>query len=200
MQHSYPQSLQNLINRLAKLPGVGPKSAQRLAFFLLKTKEEDALALAEAIEAARENVQPCTICGYFSDTPICRICSDSTRDASLLCVVEEARDVVSLEKTRSFNGYYHVLGGAISPMEGIGPEKLNVASLLERLNKGEIKEVVMATNPNVEGEATSLYLARLIRPLGIKVTRIAHGVPVGGDLEYTDEATLSFAFLGRKEI
>ena len=200
MQQSYPQSLQNLINRLAKLPGIGPKSAQRLAFFLLKTKEEDALLLAEAITNAKQNVRPCIKCGYFSDTPVCSICSDTTRDPSLLCVVEEARDVVSLEKTHSFHGYYLVLGGAISPMDGIGPEKLNIPLLMEKLKEGQIKEVIMATNPNVEGEATSLYLAKLIRPFGIKVTRIAHGVPVGGDLEYADEATLSCAFLGRKEI
>lgn len=200
MQQAYPKSLQNLISCLSRLPGIGPKSAQRLAFFLLKTKEEDALALASAIETAREKVHPCPKCGYFADTPECSICADPTRDEELLCVVEEARDVVSLEKTRSYHGRYLVLGGAISPMEGIGPERLNIPLLMQILREGKVKEVIMATNPNVEGEATSLYLARLIRPLGIKVTRIAHGIPVGGDLEYTDEATLSFAFLGRKEI
>ena len=200
MRYFYPQSLSNLIQQLAKLPGVGPKTAQRLAFHILHVPVKEANALAEAIIEAREKIGYCEICGNFSDEKICELCQDNDRDRSTICVVEQARDVVSMERSRSFDGCYHVLHGAISPMEGIGPDKLNIASLLLRLRKGSVKEVVMATNPNVEGEATALYLAKQIKPLGIKVSRIAHGLPVGGDLEYADEATLSMALFGRKEI
>ncbi|MCL2677535.1 MAG: recombination mediator RecR [Clostridiales bacterium] len=200
MQYLFPPSLTNLINQLVRLPGIGPKSAQRLAFHLLRAKEEDAGGLARAILEARSKVRRCSVCGNLSDGETCAVCADESRDAELLCVVEEARDVISMERMRGFGGYYHVLHGAISPMEGIGPERLTIGPLMERLKEGRVKEVVMATNPNVEGETTSLYLAKLIKPLGVRVTRIAHGVPVGGDLEYADEATLAFAFSGRKEI
>ncbi|MEG1501608.1 MAG: recombination mediator RecR [Clostridiales bacterium] len=200
MQYSYPDSLANLIQQLTHLPGIGPKSAQRLAFHILHTKEDDAMNLAKAIVFARKNVHPCRICGNLTDDEICSLCKDANRDESLICVVEQPRDVISMERSHSYNGLYHVLHGALSPMEGIGPQQLNFQSLLGRLEKGKVKEVVMATNPNVEGETTALYLARRIKPLGIKVTRIAHGIPVGGDLEYADEATLAQALYGRKEI
>ncbi|MCL2816807.1 MAG: recombination mediator RecR [Clostridiales bacterium] len=200
MQYLFPQSLANLINQLVKLPGIGPKSAQRLAFHLLRAKDADAEGLAHAILQARNKVRRCSVCGNLSDEEVCAVCADKSRDERLLCVVEEARDVISLERMRGFSGYYHVLHGAISPMDGVGPERLAIEPLIQRLKEGRVREVVMATNPNVEGETTSLYLARLIKPLGIRVTRIAHGVPVGGDLEYADEATLALAFSGRKEI
>lgn len=200
MQYHYPDSLANLIQQLTYLPGVGPKTAQRLAFHLLNTRKEEALALARAIETTLAKVHRCPICGNLTDDDPCLLCRDTRRDKSLLCVVEQPRDILSMERSHSYQGLYHVLHGAISPMDGIGPEQLNMASLLKRLEKGEIKEVIMATNPNVEGETTALYLARRIKPLGIRVTRIAHGVPVGGDLEYADEATLAQALYGRKDI
>ena len=200
MQYNYPESLANLIQQLGFLPGIGPKTAQRLAFHLLYTKEQEALGLAKAIANARARVHKCPLCGNLTDENICGICQEERRDLSIICVVEQPRDVVSMERTHSYQGLYHVLHGAISPMDGIGAEELNVASLLKRLEGGKIKEVIMATNPNVEGETTALYLARRIKPLQIKVTRIAHGVPVGGDLEYADEATLAQALHGRKEI
>ncbi|MGI5891906.1 MAG: recombination mediator RecR [Bacillota bacterium] len=200
MQYYFPESLNNLIQQLAKLPGIGPKSAQRLAFHLLNTDEEKAVDLAKSIVNARRKIGVCSRCGNLSDGEICAICKDSSREKNVLCVVEQAKDIISIERSHSFHGYYHVLQGAISPMEGIGPDKLNIDSLLARLNKGDIKEVVMATNPNVEGEATALYLAKRIKQLGITVTRLAHGVPVGGDLEYADEATLAQAFCGRRAL
>ena len=200
MQYYYPKSLTNLIQQLTKLPSIGPKSAQRLAFHLLKTKEEDAVALAHAILEARQKVRRCSVCGNLSDDVVCGICNDAMRDTAVLCVVEEARDIVAMERTRRFGGYYHVLHGAISPMDGVGPEKLTINQLMRRIEKGGVEEVVMATNPNLEGEATALYLARMIKPLGIRVTRMAHGLPVGSDLEYADEATLSQAFSGRQEL
>lgn len=200
MRYYYPDSISRLINELTKLPGIGPKTAQRLALHLLHAPEEDALGLSHAIVEAREKVSNCRICGNLTDEELCPICQDASRDSGLLCVVEQPRDIISMERTQSYNGLYHVLYGAISPMDGIGPDRLNIASLLERLASGKIKEVVMATNPNVEGEATALYIARQVKPMGIKITRIAHGVPVGGDLEYADEATLAQAFFGRKEL
>ncbi len=196
----YPPSVENLIMQLGKLPGVGPKTAQRLAFHLLNAPEEDALGLAEAIGDAREKVRRCAVCGNLSDTEVCPLCRDQSRDRSLLCVVEQPKDVMTLEKTREYRGLYHVLHGAISPMAGVGPKDLTIDLLMKRLAGGEIKEVIMTTNPNVEGEATALYLARQIKPYHIKVTRIARGVPVGGDLEYADEATLARALAGRKEL
>lgn len=200
MQYNYPESLANLIQQLSFLPGIGPKTAQRLAFHILRSREQEALGLARSIVNARNKVHQCPVCGNLTDEDVCSLCRDTRRDKTIICVVEQPRDVVSMERSHSYQGFYHVLHGAISPMDGIGSEDLNISSLLKRLEKGGVKEVIMATNPNVEGETTALYLARRIKPLGIKVTRIAHGVPVGGDLEYADEATLAQALHGRKEI
>jgi len=196
----YPESMENLIQQLTKLPGIGPKTAQRLAFHLLSTNEVDAFGLAQAIATVRKKVKRCAVCANLTDEEICPVCRDNNRDRQLLCVVEQPKDVLMMEKTREYRGLYHVLHGALSPMEGVGPNQLTVGLLLERLKQGEITEVVMVTNPNVEGEATALYLASQIKPMGIKVTRIAHGVPVGGDLEYADEATLAKAYAGRNEL
>ena len=195
----YPPSVQQLIEALTQLPGVGPKTGQRLAMHLLQTREEDALGLAQAIEQARSKVRRCRVCGNLTDEEYCPVCQDSTRDAKLLCVVEQPGDCIVVEKTGQFRGLYHVLHGALSPMEGIGPDDLNIASLLQRLqdSNSQVQEVIMACNTGVEGEATALYLARQIKPLNIKVSRLAYGVAVGGDLEYTDEATLSRALQGR---
>jgi recombination protein RecR len=196
----YAEPVTALINELKKLPGIGPKSAQRLAFYLLKISEEEAGKLSKAIKNVKETVHFCQICFNITDKDVCDYCRDPRRDDSIICVVEESRDVVAIEKTREFRGRYHVLQGAISPLEGIGPDDIRIKELLKRLNEGKIKEVVVATNPNVEGEATSMYIARLIKPLGIKATRIASGLPVGGDLEYADEVTLGRALEGRREI
>ena len=195
----YPPSVQQLIEALTKLPGVGPKTGKRLAMHLLQTREEDAMGLAQAIEQARSKVRRCRVCGNLTDEEYCPVCQDSTRDAKLLCVVEQPGDCIVVEKTGQFRGLYHVLHGALSPMEGIGPDDLNIASLLQRLqdSNSQVQEVIMACNTGVEGEATALYLARQIKPLNIKVSRLAYGVAVGGDLEYTDEATLSRALQGR---
>ncbi len=200
MAYQYPASLQKLINELSRLPGLGPKAAQRLAFYLMTAAEDSAGELAQALTEAKSSVHSCPVCGNFTDAELCSICTDRTRDASLLCIVESVADIISMERARSYNGVYHVLGGAISPMDGIGPERLNLKSLGERLRSGRIKEIIMATNPTVEGEATALYLAKKIKPLGIKISRIAHGMPVGGNLAYADEATLALAIDGRKEI
>ncbi|HHX50020.1 MAG TPA: recombination protein RecR [Clostridia bacterium] len=190
----------NLIAALNKLPGVGPKTAQRLAFHLLAVSREEAVNLAEAIVEAKDKVRHCSVCGDLTEEDPCFLCRNESRDRSILCVVESPKDVIALEKTREFKGLYHVLGGVISPMDGIGPEDLRIRELLHRLKQGDVKEVVIATNPNVEGEATSMYLAKLLEPLGVKTTRIAHGLPVGSELEYADEITLTRAFLGRREI
>lgn len=198
--YMYPPSIQRLVDSLAKLPGVGPKTAQRLAFHLLNTGEADAVGLSRAIVEAREKVKRCKICGNLTDDEICSVCKDDRRVQSTICVVEQPGDSIVMEKTGEYRGLYHVLHGALSPMEGIGPRELNIQSLLDRLQDGSVEEVVMATNTSVEGEATAMYLARLIKPLGIRVSRLAHGVPVGNDLEYTDEATLARAFIGRKEL
>lgn len=195
----YPQPMTKLIHHLAKLPGVGPKTAQRLAFHVLTLSEEEVGRLAEALLEARHRIGFCEICGHLTETSPCQICNDSKRQTASLCVVEEAKDVIAMEKTRVYKGRYHVLGGAISPLEGIGPEELRIRELLQRLKDGPYQEVIIATDPNVEGEATALYLGKLIRPLGIKVTRLARGLPVGGDLEYADEITLGKAFEGRTE-
>lgn len=194
------ESLTSLVEELSKLPGIGPKTAQRLAFHILKSPEKDANALAQAILDARNKIRYCSVCCNITETDPCYICSDKKRVDTTICVVEEARDVVALERTREFKGKYHVLQGAISPLEGIGPNDLRIKELISRLGSEEIKEVVLATNPNIEGEATAMYISRLIKPLGIKVSRIAHGLPVGGDLEYADEVTLSKAFEGRREL
>lgn len=193
----YPQPLSDLIVSFSRLPGVGPKTAGRLAFYLLQHSAE-ALELSEAITAALQNIKQCTVCGNYTETDPCKICSGERRDKSLLCVVEQPRDVVALEKTGEYRGLYHVLHGVLSPMEGIGPEQLNLSGLFQRLEG--ISEVVLAVNPSVEGEATALYLARLLKPLGVKVTRIAHGLPVGGDLEYADEVTIARALEGRRQL
>jgi len=196
----YPEPLARLINELEKLPGVGPKTAQRLAFHIMRAPREDAIRLSEAVAEVRDRVGYCERCFNFSDKPICDICSDPQRDQSVICVVEEARDVVAIEKTGEFRGLYHVLQGAISPIDNVGPEEIRVAELMERLRDGTVTEIVVATNPNVEGEATALYLARLIKPLDITITRIASGLPVGGDLEYADEVTLGRALSGRRRL
>lgn len=199
MKH-YARPLSNLIAELSKLPGIGGKTAQRLAFHILSQDDKDAFALAEAIREAKKNMKYCTICGNLTDVDPCSICADPSRDQSIICVVESPRDVSAMERIKEFQGLYHVLHGAISPMDGIGPEDINLKQLIVRLQHNDVREVILATNPNIEGEATAMYTARLIKPAGIKVTRIAHGVPVGGDLEYADEITLSKAMEGRREL
>lgn len=196
----YADAVAKLIEELAKLPGIGPKTAQRLAFHILRGSKENAFSLAKAIVNAKEKVGYCSVCCNLTDVNPCRICSNPGRDPSLICVVEDPRDVAAFERTKEFKGYYHVLHGAITPMEGIGPDQLRIKELLDRLHKEELKEVIIATNSSIEGEATAMYLAKLIKPLGIKVTRLAQGIPVGGDIEYADEVTLSRAFLGRREM
>lgn len=198
--HQYAKPMARLIEEFRKLPGIGPKTAQRLAFHILSIPENKAESLAKAIINAKQNIVYCSVCGNLTDTDPCKICSAANRDRSIICVVEDPRDVFAMEKTREYKGLYHILHGAISPMEGIGPDDIRIKELLERIRKEKIKEIILATNPNIEGEATAMYIARLIKPLGIKVTRIAHGIPVGGDLEYTDEVTLTKALEGRKEI
>lgn len=193
----YPQALSDLIISFSRLPGVGPKTAGRLAFYLLQ-HSDDAEQLARAINKALQEIRQCTVCGNYTEADPCKICAGERRDRSILCIVEQPRDVVALEKTREFKGIYHVLHGVLSPMEGIGPEQLNLAKLLKRLDS--VKEVIIAVNPSVEGEATALYIARILKPLGPKVTRIAHGLPVGGDLEYADEVTITRALEGRRQL
>src|SRR5690554_5284468 len=192
--------MNKLIAELSKLPGIGPKSAQRLAFHLFECSREEVLRLASAMVEAKEKLNFCRICGHLTEKTPCKICRDEARDHKLLCVVEEPRDVIALEKTREYRGLYHVLHGALSPLEGIGPEELTVSQLLERLQTGEINEVILACDPDMEGEATALYLAKIIKPLRIKVTRLARGLPIGGDLEYIDEVTLGKAIEGRQEL
>jgi recombination protein RecR len=196
----YAAAVQDLIDELGKLPGVGPKSAQRIAFHLLKLPVEDATRLATAITEAKARVSFCRRCFNVCEGEECDICADAGREPHLLCVVEEPRDVVAIEKTREFRGRYHVLQGAISPIEGVGPEQLRVKELVQRLEPEAITEVILCTNPNIEGEATAMYLARLLKPLGLRVTRIASGLPVGGDLEYADELTLGRALEGRRDV
>ena len=197
---SYAGPVQDLIDELGRLPGVGPKSAQRIAFHLLKLPKIDALRLATAIAEVKDKVTFCPRCFNIAEGAECSICTDSRRDSTVICVVEEPRDIVSVEKTGEFRGRYHVLQGAISPIEGIGPDQLKVRELLVRLDPEGVTEIILCTNPNLEGEATAMYLSRLIKPLGVKVTRIASGLPVGGDLEYADELTLGRALEGRREI
>jgi recombination protein RecR len=196
----YDGPVQSLIDELGRLPGIGPKSAQRIAYHLLKVDAEDARRLARAITEAKERVTWCRRCYNFAEGDLCTFCRDERRDAHLVCVVEEPRDIVAIERTGEFKGRYHVLQGAISPIEGIGPEQLRVKELLARVNEEGITEVILATNPNIEGEATAMYLARILKPLGLRVTRIASGLPVGGDLEYADEVTLGRALEGRREV
>jgi recombination protein RecR len=196
----YEGPVQTLIDELGRLPGVGPKSAQRIAFYLLKTDAADAKRLARAIEDAKDRVRWCTRCYNIAEGELCGFCRDERRDAHLICVVEEPRDIVAIERTGEFPGRYHVLQGAISPIEGVGPEQLRVKELLARIADEGVTEAILATNPNIEGEATAMYLARLLKPLGLRVTRIASGLPVGGDLEYADEVTLGRALEGRREV
>ena len=196
----YAKPLNKLIAELSKLPGIGGKTAQRLAFHILSLDEPEAKALADAITDAKASMRYCSVCGNLTDSDICSVCADTARDHSTICVVESPRDVSAMERVREYKGVYHVLNGAISPMDGIGPEDINLRSLIVRLQENDVKEVILATNHNIEGEATAMYIARLIKPAGIKVTRIAHGLPVGGDLEYADEVTLSKAMEGRREL
>ena len=194
----YEGIIQDLIDELGRLPGVGPKSAQRIAFHIIQSDRVDVTRLAEILKTVKERVKFCTTCGNISEEQLCRICKDPRRDNSSICVVEESKDVLAIEKTREFKGKYHVLGGAISPIDGIGPENLRIKELMTRLAQTQINEVIIATDPNLEGEATATYLTRLIKPLGVKVSRLASGLPVGGDLEYADEITLGRAFEGRR--
>jgi len=196
----YAAPIARLLEELERLPGIGPKSAQRLAYHILRGDSEAAERLADAIVEVKQSIRFCSRCFNFAETNLCDICADPQRDASAICVVEEPRDVVAIERTGEFRGTYHVLQGAISPIDGIGPEQLRVRELVDRVSGGEVTEVILATNPNVEGETTALYIARLLKPLSIKVTRIASGLPVGGDLEYADEVTLGRALEARREM
>ena len=194
----YEGAVQDLIDELGRLPGIGPKGAQRIAFHLLAAEPADVGRLAAALQRVKDEVKFCKTCGNVAEAEQCRICLDPRRDETVICVVEEPKDVVAIERTREFRGRYHVLGGAISPIEGIGPDDLRVRELLQRLQDGAITELILATDPNLEGEATATYLARLIKPMGLRVTRLASGLPVGGDLEYADEVTLGRALSGRR--
>lgn len=196
----YAKPLTKLINELSKLQGIGNKTAQRLAFNILSMEEKEALAIAQAIIDAKTNMRYCSVCGNLTDTDPCPICTDEKRDRSVICVVESPKEVAAMERIREFKGLYHVLHGSISPLEGIGPEDINLKSLIVRLQENDVHEIILATNPNIEGEATAMYIARLIKPSGIAVSRIAHGIPVGGDLEYADEVTLSKAMEGRRNL
>ncbi len=200
MANAYTPPVQSLIDELGRLPGIGPKSAQRIAFHLLKIPADDANRLAHAIREAKDKVRFCERCFNVSEDELCTFCTDDRRDSSIICVVEESRDIVSVERTGEFNGRYHVLLGAMSPLEGIGPEQLKIRELLTRLGPEGVEEVIVCTNPNTEGEVTAMYLARMLKPLGLKVTRLASGLPVGGDLEYADELTLGRALEGRRTI
>ena len=196
----YEGAVQDLIDELGRLPGVGPKSAQRIAFHLLAADPADVRRLTSALTEVKEKVRFCSVCGNVSEQEQCRVCRDPRRDLSVICVVEEPKDVVAIEKTREFRGRYHVLGGAISPIEGVGPDDLRVRELMVRLQDDTVTELILATDPNLEGEATATYLVRLVKPMGLKVTRLASGLPVGGDLEYADEVTLGRAFEGRRRV
>jgi recombination protein RecR len=196
----YAKPLARLVGELERLPGVGPKSAQRLAFYLLRLPREEAARLAEAILEVKDRIGACAVCYNFTDQPVCELCSNERRDRTVLCVVAEPRDLLAMERTGEFTGRYHVLGGVISPMEGVGPEMLRIRELVERLQPGEVKEIILATNPTVEGDTTAMYLARLVKPFGVRVTKIAFGLPIGGDLDYADQATLIQALEGRREL
>lgn len=196
----YSPSIEKLIEAFEKLPSIGSKTAARLAFYILNASEEETTEFINAIENAKKNLKYCSKCYNISDTDPCTICGNPARDASTICVVEDVRDVVAMERTHEFKGVYHVLHGSISPMNGVGSDDIKIKELLSRLMDGQVKELILATNPRVEGEATAMYISKLVKPLGIKVTRIAHGIPVGGDLEYTDEVTLSRALEGRREL
>ena len=196
----YPEPIAKLIESFSRLPGVGPKTAARLAFHVLRMKEDDVIDFAKSLVSVKRNLHYCSVCCNITDIDPCRICSDKSRDVSVICVVQEPKDLVALERMKEFDGHYHVLQGAIAPREGVGPDEIRIAELLKRLSDERVQELILATNPNIEGEATAMYLSRLVKPFGIKVTRIAHGLPVGGDLEYADEVTLSKALEGRREL
>jgi len=196
----YEGAIQDLIDELGRLPGIGPKSAQRIAFHIIQSEKVDLARLVEILQTIKERVKFCSECGNISEDELCRICRDPRRENNAICVVEESKDVIAIERTREFRGKYHVLGGAISPIDGIGPDNLRIKELMFRLANPEIQEIIIATDPNLEGEATASYLTRAIKPLGIKVTRLASGLPVGGDLEYADEVTLGRAFEGRRSV
>jgi recombination protein RecR len=196
----YPEPIAKLIDSFMKLPGIGPKTAVRLAFFVINMREDDVMEFGRALVNAKRKLIYCSECQNISDRDPCYVCDDSSRDRSIICVVQDPKDVVAMEKMKDYHGLYHVLHGAISPVDGIGPEDIKVAELIRRLEDEEIKEIILATNPTIEGEATAMYLSRLIKPIGVKTSRIAHGLPVGGDLEYADEVTLSKALEGRREI
>ena len=196
----YPQPLGRLIEELRRLPGIGQKTAQRLAFYILSMPEGEVGSLADALVKAKEKTRSCSVCGNFTDSDPCAVCGDDSRDRSMICVVERPEDVIALERTREYRGLYHVLGGAISPMEGVGPSDIRLRELLERLKPDTVREVIIATAPNIEGESTAIFIAKLLKPLDIHVSRLAHGLPVGGDLEYADEVTLARALEGRREM
>ncbi|HJH11230.1 MAG TPA: recombination mediator RecR [Metalysinibacillus jejuensis] len=196
----YPEPIAKLIDSFTKLPGIGPKTAARLAFFVLTMKEDDVLSFANSLVDAKRNLVYCSVCGHITDVDPCHICSDKQRDKTIICVVQDVKDVIAMEKMRDYHGLYHVLHGAISPMDGIGPEDITIAPLIQRLQDDTVQELILATNPTIEGEATAMYISRLVKPSGIRTTRIAHGLPVGGDLEYADEVTLSKAIEGRREL
>src|SRR5699024_1989754 len=196
----YPEPISKLIDSFMKLPGIGPKTAQRLAFYVLNMKEEDVVDFSKSLMDVQRELEYCSVCGHITDVDPCYICSDKQRDRSMICVVQDTEDVIAMEKMREYNGLYHVLHGAISPMDGIGPEDINVPSLIERLKAQEVREWILATNPNIEGETTAMYITRLVKPIGIKTTRLAQGLSIGGDLEYADEVTLSKAIEYRTEL
>lgn len=196
----YPAPISKLIDSFMKLPGIGPKTAARLAFYVLNMKDDDVVQFSKSLMDVKRELTFCSICGHITEDDPCYVCQDKQRDRTVICVVQETKDVIMMERMREYQGLYHVLHGAISPMDGIGPEDINIPSLLERLKDDTIKEIIMATNPNIEGESTAMYISRLVKPLGLKSTRLAHGLPVGGDLEYADEVTLSKAMEYRTEI
>lgn len=196
----YPEPISKLIDSFMKLPGIGPKTAQRLAFHTLDMKEDDVVKFAKALVDVKRELTYCSICGHITEKDPCYICEDKQRDRSIICVVEDDKDVIAMEKMREYKGLYHVLHGSISPMDGIGPEDINIPTLVDRLKDEEVKELILAMNPNLEGESTAMYISRLVKPIGIKVTRLAQGLSVGGDLEYADEVTLSKAIAGRTEM
>jgi recombination protein RecR len=196
----YAQPISRLIDELKHLPGIGQKTAQRLAFFILRSDREQALALSDAIRDAKEKIRECSVCNNITDADPCQYCTSATRSRKIICVVEEAANIVAVEKTRQFDGLYHVLGGSLSPLQGIGPDQLKIKSLIERLKGGTVEEIIVATNPTAEGEATAMYLSKLLKPLGVHVTRIGMGIPVGSDLEYADEVTMLKALEGRRDL
>lgn len=197
---NYSEPIDRLINEFSKLPGIGRKTAQRLAFHVINMDIKDVTGLSKALVDVKNEIKYCSVCCNISDSEVCPICANSHRDPSTICVVEDPRDVAAMERTKDYSGRYHVLNGVISPMDGIGPDMLNIKELISRLGDSNVKEIIMATNPTIEGEATAMYISRLVKPMGIKVTRIAHGLPVGGDLEYADDVTISKALEGRREI